>query len=277
MKKSPTDLALRAAIFSCFVAHGIVAIQASGNYGSEWSAWVRSLLDPEHQYELSSIILKTVGAIDVSAGLMFLAPRVHPLAIAWAIFWGASTTLSRLYFLGVHIPPFEFNGLHALSEFLIRTPNWMLPVFFFAGSEHSKKTPFNIPLSLSNGIVIAIWTQMVGILLHCVYEYNSPYFQLELSKFGMPAWYFQALTAGSLISVFLIGFNQLKSVRLPLKTLAFVLATATYAMTEGFQVFMLNARSGFVYTFLRVLEHVPIYISFALWIKQTTREPSKPE
>lgn len=197
-------LILRIAVAACFIGHGLIAIQVSSNFGSEWSYWIRSVLPSAIEYDASKNLLRIIGVIDILDGIFLLLPRIPRQALAWVLGWGFLTALSRLFFLGAHIPPFELNGFHALAEFLKRTPNWILPLFLVAATSPGMRFSAAILINKYKILTLTVAAQMVAIFLNNAYEYRGAYFDFELLKLGMPIWYFWAVTGLSVLAILML-------------------------------------------------------------------------
>jgi len=261
------SLALRIAVAGCFIGHGILAWKASANFGSEWSAWVRMLFPASLEYRGSEIFLKTVAIIDIVDGLLLLLPRIPKSALLWVLFWGAMTAVSRLFFLGVYIAPYEINSMNALAEFLKRAPNWIMPLFLVAVTSPKLNERFKILANKHHWLNFAVGSQMLAILLHQIYEWNGPYFDFELLKVGMPPWFFGAVTAGAIMGLFLLILNYQS--KLANKSFNFLLyiVPLTYVCAEGFVVFARNLPAGGLFAFVKFVSHFAMYFCMVLWVK----------
>lgn len=264
MKNLPFEMGtlLRLAIFGCFVGHGTIAIQNSNIFYSEWNYWAQQLFPDEQKYIGAQFMLSTVGAIDILVGLWFLLPAIPFYALAWAITWGALTATSRLYFLSGIIPGFWTNVVYPLSEFLVRTPNWIVPIVFYAFYFNKTHNSLFNRVSEMVWIRIAVATQVIGLFLHYLVELNNQIYPIEILKKGMPIWYFHLGGVAAMASILAFVLSLNPSLRSRLAKVAGLLAITAYMLVEGFG-FALNTHHGFTFTTLRVLEHAPIYLCLA--------------
>lgn len=265
----------RVAVMCCFVAHGWLALKNSNIYYSEWSQWVQSLFSEEEKFWGSQILLGSVGTIDILVGLSFVFVFLQPplFAIVWAICWGSLTALSRLYFLGSFTPPFWSNVVYPLSEFLVRSANWIVPLLAVSQLEFSS-TPRWVERILSRIssstrplIYFVIITQVFGIFLHYLVELNHELYPYEIHKKSMPIWYFHAIGSTSVCALTFAFLNFKWPNQSTLRIVAIYLSVISFLLAEGFEIVILNSSHGFSYTAIRIAEHVPIYSCFAylLW------------
>jgi len=269
-------LALRIAVAACFIGHGLIAIQVSANYGSEWSYWIRSILPSAIEYEASKNLLRIIGIIDILDGICLLLPRIPKQALAWVLGWGFLTALSRLFFLGVYVPPYEVNGFHAASEFIKRTPNWVLPLLLVAATSPGLGFSDSIRKNKYKILTLTVAAQTVAIFLNNSYEYQSPFFEFELIKVGMPQWYFWMVTCLSIFSFLMLILIYLQNKRSIL--ISVVGATVTllvYTMAEGFSVYARNLPGGFFYALIRFVSHMSMYTCMILWFSETLQRSRK--
>ena len=259
-------LILRIAVAACFIGHGLIAIQVSSNFGSEWSYWIRSVLPSAIEYDASKNLLRIIGVIDILDGICLLLPRIPRQALAWVLGWGFLTALSRLFCLGAHIPPFELNGFHALAEFLKRTPNWVLPLLLVAALSPGLRFSAQILEKKYKILALAVGAQMLAIVLNNSYEYQGSYFEFELTKVGMPTWYFWMVTSLAIFSLLLVPLIYFKGQHASLVTAWSVIVLAVYVMAEGFSIHARNIPGGLVYAAIRFVSHMSMYTCLLLWV-----------
>ena len=258
---------LRLAVFCCFVGHGTLAIKNSNIYYSEWSQWVQSLFPENEKYADSQMILGAVGSIDLLVGLSFLLPTIPMPAFIWAIGWGAATAISRMYFLGALSAPIWQNVLYPISQFLVRTPNWLVPMLLLAHSYKSVPLLGKIADRSSYHIEIAMLAQVLALAIMYLADYNHELYPYEVQKMGMPLGLFH--TTGLIaISGFIALSVALTGTKSRLWTFAAgILVPIAFILSEGFEITVLNAPQGVRYTGIRVLEHVPIYICMFYFVR----------
>lgn len=260
-------IVFRIAVACCFIGHGIIALQVAGNYGSEWSYWVRSILPSSIEYKGSELLLRIVGLLDIVDGLMLLLPRIPKQALLWVLGWGFATAASRLYFLGVLVPPFEVNGLHALAEFLKRTPNWVMPLFLVAITSPSVPQSTNVLKHKELIFSLAVASQMLALIANNTFEWLSPLFEFELMKHGLPVWFFWTETLLAIFGLFMI-FTQIfiKPWRAIMR-IGILAVFVAYCMAEGSYVYSRNLPAGFSYTLIRLVSHFSMYTCLLLWCR----------
>lgn len=258
-------LYLRIAVAGCFIGHGVLAYQASTNFGSEWSAWVRSIFPETIEYAASEIFLKSVAIIDIVDGALLLFPRIPKSALAWVFGWGAMTAGSRLFFLGVYVPPLEINMINALAEFFKRAPNWIIPLLLIANTSPQIAKRFRLLEQKNSWLNIAVGSQMLGLYLKQCYEFNSPFFEFELLKFGIPTNVFWLATGSSLIGLFLVILSAKVPGLLRKAPGVFLLVPFAYVITEGTMIYSRNLPGGFTFTSIRFVSHFCQYLTVILW------------
>lgn len=263
---------LRWAVFCCFVAHGIVAIQSSGVYFSEWSHWVQGIFPENEKYIGSSFFLKTVGTIDIVVGISFLNPRIYLPTFWWAIGWGALTAFSRIYFLGSFSGFFVFNVVHPIAEFLVRMPNFIIPTVLLLFHTRGVYDVIISRVSERRLVFVAVLAQAMAIFMAYIVDLNQPMLSYELIKKGMPLFFLHgvgALSVAALVAlVAVIGTKSVTNLRLRsgiLLTSKFFFC-GSYLLVEGFNVIIVNAPHGFAFTAVRIMEHVPVYLCVALFL-----------
>lgn len=260
-------LSLRVVVAGCFIGHGILAYQASTNFGSEWSAWVRSLFPREYEYQSSEIFLKTIALMDITNGLLLFLPRIPRIALAWVFCWGAMTAASRLYFLYGYSPPMEINTFNALAEFLKRAPNWITPLFLVAASSPAIEKRHQILSRKIPWLNFAILCQLSGILLHNAHEANGPFFDFELLKLGMPLWFFYVVTVGSALGILVVARVHIQP-KIPGSCWFLpMIVTLTYICAEGFSIYSQNLPAGSSFTAVQFLSHFAQYYCMWMWSK----------
>lgn len=256
---------LRFAVACCFIGHGILAYQASTNFGSEWNAWVRMLFPESLQYSGASTFLQTVAFIDILDGLLLLMPRIPRSALTWVFVWGGMTALSRLFFLGAHVQPLEVNTLNAFAEFFKRAPNWIIPLLLIANVSPKIEARFQILKNKFNWLNAAVGSQMIGIYLKNCHSVSSPFFHFELMKVNMPLWFFWCVTVGSFLGIVLtLTAAKLPKIFYKLRFLSFIVPI-TYLCSECFFIYSRNFPGGFEFTFTRLISHFSMYLSVTLW------------
>jgi hypothetical protein len=266
-------LLLRIAVAACFIGHGLIAIQVSSNFGSEWSYWIRSVLPSAIEYNVSKNLLRLIGVIDIVDGVCLLLPRIPKQALAWVLGWGFLTALSRLFFLGAHIPPFELNGFHAFAEFLKRTPNWILPLLLVATTSPGMRFSASILKNRYKILTLTVAAQVAAIFLNNAYEYQGAYFDFELVKLGMPTWYFWSVTGLSGLAILMLPAVYFFGERLRLIRAGALSVLVVYLMAEGFSIFARNAPGGFSYALIRFISHLSMYTCLFWWVSWSLQRP----
>lgn len=261
-------LHFRIAVACCFIGHGILAYQASTNFGSEWSAWVRSLFPATIEYTASEIFLKSVAIIDIVDGALLLLPRIPKSALVWVFGWGAMTAGSRLFFLGVYVPPLEINMINALAEFLKRAPNWIVPLLLIANTSPKIAKRYRLVDHQKSLLNVAVGSQMLGLYLKQCYEFNSPFFEFELLKFGIPTAVFWLATGSSLIGLFVVILAAKVPGLLRKAPGLFLLVPFAYTVAEGTVIYSRNLPGGFMFTSIRFISHFCQYLTVILWTIQ---------
>ncbi|MEY4631130.1 MAG: hypothetical protein RIQ81_1250 [Pseudomonadota bacterium] len=268
-------LLYRIAVSGCFFGHGIMALRNSATFTSQWSGWVQSLWPDSLKYTMSDFFLKLVGTIDLMAGLAVLMPSVPALALYWTIIWGLLTALSRLYFLTEFPPGSWIFPVKALSEFLIRVPNFVVPLVL-AGLLGFAGLPARVRAYPKESLVFfAIAALTLGLALHQITDLAHPLFEYELAKFGKPLWYFHASSALNLLAVLSVAILFLRGSEksFPLSGVSRFLVLAAYAATEGFAIAVTHRPHGWFYVFVKIIEHLPVYLCLRDFF--VAKEPSR--
>lgn len=259
---------LRLAIFCCFAGHGSLAIMNSSNYVSEWSNWIQSLFPEDQKFEMSRMMLLTVGFLDILVAIGFLLPKIPRPAFIWAIGWGTATALSRMYFLGRLFPINWYNTAHPVAEFLSRTPNFLVPILLFLMVEpNTRLAVVGRRFHIKNILLVAGSTQILSLCLHHLTHWNHEMFPFELEKVGMPVWYFHLMGGIAIMALCAICVTTWSHQTKFIITLTAILTLFAYVIPEGYDVFLTNAPHGFRYTFIRLAEHVPIYVCMGYFAK----------
>lgn len=257
--KQDISTAFRLAIAGCFIGHGTIAIQNSNIYFSEWNNWVQQLFPEDQKLFGAEVMLNAVGAIDILVGICFLLPEVPSYALAWSMIWGAMTAASRIYFLSGLVPGFWMSVVNPLAQFLIRTPNWMIPVVFFIFySGRVPQTPIR-RISQKSWMTLGAVTQVAGLFLIYLVELYHPLFPYEIEKKSMPLWYFHAGGLFTVLALSVFAFSFVGKFGQATFKSASIFAIIAYTFNEGFEIFS-NSPHGIKFTSLRIIEHAPIYV-----------------
>lgn len=256
---------LRFGVACCFIGHGLLAYHASSNFGSEWSAWVRSIFPESLQYTASVIFLKIVAMLDVSCGLLALRPKIPRIALIWLLGWGSLTAFARLFFLEALRPPIEINTLNAFAEFFKRAPNWIFPLLLIALTSPIIERTFRIIHKRTNWLNAAVGGQILGIYLKNCSQVSNPHFEFELSKSGLPIWSFWTVTASSFLGLIIVIIaakapNYFTKIRL----LSFIVPL-TYLASEGVEIYIHNLPRGLSWTMVSMISHGSMYLSMLCW------------
>jgi hypothetical protein len=250
--RSPVPSVLfRIAAVGCFLCHGVIALQNSDVYFSEWNVWVQSLL-PWADVSVAKYFLRTVGTIDILVAAGFLLPRIPLFVFIWAIGWGCATATSRLFFLGSFDGSSWSNVVRPVAETAARTANWVVPLLLYRRVRIKGPRLF-AALTESQWIYVAVLGATAAIFLHYLVDLNGPIYPLEVLRKGEPLWFFHLLGAISAIALAALA-ARLRP--------APVLAATSLALAEGFEIFILNSPHGALFTLLRIGEHFPIYFCF---------------
>ena len=266
-KSSIAPVTLRIVVMCCFIAHGTLALKNSHIYYSEWSQWVQSLFPADQKYQGSALLLQLIGTLDILAGLSFLLPRIPLAGFAWTIGWGSVTALSRIYFLGSIAGPFWENMVFPMSQLLIRIPNALMTIILLA-QIYRDDSRLDFLAEKTPGLIhFGAFTQVLGFAMIYLVDLNKLDLSSELLKIGMPTYFFHAAgvlaLVGALFTIALFKFKSSQALRICAGSLALI----AYVMVEGFEVFHLNAPHGFIFTAIRVLEHMPVYLCLGYFLE----------
>ena len=226
---------------------------------------MRSIFPGTIEYAASEIFLKSVAIIDILDGALLLFPRIPKSALAWVFGWGAVTASSRLFFLGIYVPPLEINMINALAEFFKRAPNWILPLLLIASISPKIEKKFNLLEQKKSWLKLAVGSQMLGIYLKQCYEFNSPFFEFELLKFGISIDFFWLATGSSLIGLIVVILDAKVPGIFKKAPGLFLLVPLAYALAEGATIYSRNLPGGLLFTSIRFVSHFCQYLTVILW------------
>lgn len=252
---------LKAAAFACFFCHGFFAIKNSSVYYSAWSVWTQSLVT-QNKFEFAKHFLRTVGTIDIVVSFLFLRTRIPKFVFIWGIGWAFLTSISRVYFLGAPNFPIWNNVVTPLSEMLVRTPNWVIPLMLFR--MQSKKPLFSLTdQKFSRWVEGAAFLTILGIMLRYLSDLNSPLYPAEILREGKSLLFFHLCGALALVATLAIALAQYFC---SLRLIAVSVAMVAFLMPEVFELVVVHWRQGVLHSSLQAGEHLPLFVTFAVLI-----------
>ena len=263
-------LLLRIAVSLCFAGHGILALMNSNIFYSQWSQWVQSIFPHDLRYMGSQLVLGIVGSLDLLVAIRFLLPKIPGYALLWAIVWGTITAISRLYFLGSwqSIPTF-INFANPIGEFLVRVPNFFVPIVVFIFFTEQGQRLFSNRFTMDKFISIAVFATMAGLFFEYLAHLFHPLLQLEIDKIGMPLWYFHLSGALIVLAVCAMVLSSAKSAP-RFNLIAAVCCGVSYALIEGFTLVIVHSPHGMFFLSIQIAEHMPTYICLLFYIRSRT-------
>lgn len=256
---------LRVAVAACFFCHGLIAIQSSTVYYSEWNAWVQSLFPFTNGFVAAKHLLRTVGTLDVLVAMAFLRAKPLRVAFLWAVGWGFLTAFSRAYFLGAMSPPVLENLVRPGAEVLIRTSNWVLPLLVFI-RVHSRPL-FPRFLREQNLIDVVVFASIFGRLLLYAIQFANPLYPYEITRSGESLIFFHFIGGLLILAMLLLVSRRVVKERLgKLFSLAIgLLGGVALCLTLVFETFWVNLPHGLAFAALRFGEHLPELLCFGIF------------
>ena len=119
---------MKVAIALTFTCHGLYAV----GYYPRPGHFMQMTMEILHINEASAVLfLNAAGALDFVLSILIFLPRTWALiGLAYAVFWGFSTTIARIW--ANFIPDFWENSLLQWThESVMRFPHFLIPLFVF--------------------------------------------------------------------------------------------------------------------------------------------------
>ena len=253
---------MKAAAALCFLCHGFIALKNSTVYYSEWNTWVQQLFPESIRYAGARWTLATVGTIDIIAAICLFIPSLTRFALLWMVVWGTATATSRLYFLGSFEANFWSGVASPLGEFLVRAPNWIVPLLLALELKE-----FELPSRIANlseklrqrtNSQWLFWGTTAftfGVLASEASSLASPLFEFERNKIGLPEHFKETLMGLAAAASFALLFSRRKY-----SLVAAAIAAVLVMVTHEFEEFYYHNRMhGFQFWSIRLAEHATVF------------------